>query len=71
MIKMGSSEIKPTTEGCVVLSTEEALSILRAMNPKPEDRKWRDLLKYRITGYMPIHSTPMTGKLIIRDRNDR
>lgn len=65
---MVSSETKTTTEGCVVLSTEEALSILRAMNPKPEDRKWRDLLKYRITGYMPIHSTPMTGKLIIRNR---
>lgn len=66
---MGSSETKPTIlRDSVVLSTEEALSILRAMNPKPEDRKWRDLLKYRITGYMPIHSTPMTGKLIIRDR---
>lgn len=66
---MGSSETKPTIlRDSVVLSTEEALSILRAMNPKPEDRKWRDLLKYRITGYMPIHSTPMTGKLIIRGR---
>ncbi len=63
---MVSSETKTTTNGCVVLSTEEAVSILRAMNPKPEDRKWRDLLEYRITGYMPIHSTPMMGKLNIR-----
>lgn len=64
---MVSSENKTTfLKDSVVLSKEEALSILRAMNPKPEDRKWRDLLEYRITGYMPIHSTPMTGKLNIR-----